>query len=430
MLRRQRRRRGPLFLDDLLGSYQPWLGSWMLQMALVVQPLISREDWLRCVEGTSFLKMVGLPLPEENEEGDHFETSRTLSKDVTRTRYRLKRQLQQLRGKVNDTDLPLFVNLRLLSEVLGLSEAEEAVLTFASALSLFPPFAEGMGEYGLAPQGRQLLARIMALLLDQDEQELLTAMRSDGVLQETGLVVVLDDGFQLTDKITLMSGMERILLQPGLTREGLMGHFLQPCSPNGLGLGDFPHLEKHGQMLVAYLGAAIRERRSGVNVFLHGPPGSGKTEFAKALAATLGCDLFESPCSDEEGEPLDDMGRLRRFSLSQRFLERSGNAMLLFDEVEDALPIASPLAFFSERMCRAGNVRARPGSTGCWRTIRHRPSGFPTAPGWTQPICVDSPIRWSSPRPQDRCGWWWPDVIWGSSSLKRDGCRGWSPTRP
>ena len=74
--------------------------------------------------------------------------------------------------------------------------------------------------------------------------------------------------------------------------------------------------------------------RTGVNIFVHGKPGTGKTELAKALAQWLGCELFEIASEDDRGDPADGDRRLRAFRAAQSFFARR-RALLLFDEVED-----------------------------------------------------------------------------------------------
>lgn len=74
--------------------------------------------------------------------------------------------------------------------------------------------------------------------------------------------------------------------------------------------------------------------RPGVNIFLHGAPGTGKSELARALAADIGCELFEVASEDADGGPVLGERRLRAFRAAQSFFSQR-NALILFDEVED-----------------------------------------------------------------------------------------------
>jgi hypothetical protein len=79
---------------------------------------------------------------------------------------------------------------------------------------------------------------------------------------------------------------------------------------------------------------AVASNRQGVNIFVYGVPGTGKSELARALAVELGCALFEVASEDEDGDPVTGERRLRAYRAAQSFFDRR-RAMLLFDEVED-----------------------------------------------------------------------------------------------
>lgn len=98
---------------------------------------------------------------------------------------------------------------------------------------------------------------------------------------------------------------------------------------------DFPHLAAPLASLDALLRSARREQRHGVNVLLYGPPGTGKTELAGVVAAGLGTTLYEIATRPPRGAPYGPEDRLRALRLAQPLLQRHGNALLMFDEIED-----------------------------------------------------------------------------------------------
>ena len=114
----------------------------------------------------------------------------------------------------------------------------------------------------------------------------------------------------------------------------LLRETITPSQPAQLRLDDYVHLEQDKALLMPYLGHALRSARAGVNVFLHGAPGTGKSEFARALAAAQRCDLFEVASEDSDGDPVNGERRLRAYRAAQTFFGRR-NALILFDEVED-----------------------------------------------------------------------------------------------
>lgn len=82
-----------------------------------------------------------------------------------------------------------------------------------------------------------------------------------------------------------------------------------------------------------------------MNVLLYGLPGTGKTQFCKALAEKLGVSLFSVGESDEDGDEPVRGERLQELRLAQRLLSRDRRSLLLFDEMEDLLSEPFPPSF-------------------------------------------------------------------------------------
>jgi SpoVK/Ycf46/Vps4 family AAA+-type ATPase len=89
------------------------------------------------------------------------------------------------------------------------------------------------------------------------------------------------------------------------------------------------------------LKGALATGAAGVNLLLHGPPGTGKTELARVLAAEAGASLFAVGEADIDGEEPTRSERLQALKRSQRLLGRRGSSLLLFDEMEDLFAEAS-----------------------------------------------------------------------------------------
>jgi SpoVK/Ycf46/Vps4 family AAA+-type ATPase len=104
-----------------------------------------------------------------------------------------------------------------------------------------------------------------------------------------------------------------------------------------LGWEDFGHVARERDFILRLLEGALAARRKGVNILLYGSPGTGKTEFCKAVAARLGVDLFGIGEADEDGDEPSRDERIDALRLSERLAIRRGKALLLFDEMEDIL---------------------------------------------------------------------------------------------
>jgi SpoVK/Ycf46/Vps4 family AAA+-type ATPase len=94
--------------------------------------------------------------------------------------------------------------------------------------------------------------------------------------------------------------------------------------------------------MIRLIGGALREKAQGINILLHGPPGTGKTELAKVLAQAAGTQLFSVGEADEDGQEPSRWDRVTAYKLAQRVVGRRFDTVLLFDEMEDLIGATRP----------------------------------------------------------------------------------------
>lgn len=136
---------------------------------------------------------------------------------------------------------------------------------------------------------------------------------------------------------TLTRLLDRASTDPGEVIDALAGKRQPPT----LGLDDFAHVDD-ADFLVRLLRGAVAGKAEGINILIHGPPGTGKTELARTLAAAAGLALHGVGEADEDGDEPDRFERVTALRVAQRLLAGRGGAALLFDEMEDLIGDARP----------------------------------------------------------------------------------------
>lgn len=225
-------------------------------------------------------------------------------------------------------------NVQRLAALLDLTGTDQRILAFAVMLHnerLLDDTADYVGPFSSTK-----VQHALAVLLGLPETAVRNALSSRGLLARTGLVQLDRGGSQgLQSKLDLLSpGFADLMVTEAQDALYLLRDTVRPTTPPQLTMADYDHVEETLAVLRPYLAQAIAGRRAGVNVLLHGAPGTGKSQLARVLAKDAGCDLFEIAAEDAQGDPLPGERRLRSFRVAQA-LFRGRPALLLFDETED-----------------------------------------------------------------------------------------------
>lgn len=255
--------------------------------------------------------------------------------------------------------------LHALARLVGLDAAGRAILGLCLRHEAVEPLeelcdhlADGCGRRHLAG----LLPRVIATLTGLGMAVVTRALAPAAPLLASGLLHVNADGTLGPARPVLRyAGNE--LAGPD-ARAALLG----PAAAASLAWADHAHLGAGADTVAAVLAGALETRARGVHVLLHGPPGTGKTEFAKTLASRLGVPLHAVTEADEGGDEPTREERLSGWRLAQS-LTAAAPALLLLDEAED---------LFAEGRDGFGEMRRAS------RVFMHRLlEGTPTPTVWT-----------------------------------------------
>ena len=342
-------------LSNATDPYRPLVAGWLIEMALCLGWYRKRRP--HCLpeifSDDEFVAATEIAVPGERDEDGDVATAvvrRTSDADFARC---LKRRLVAVRKLPVGADLPLFRNVELLAQILGLGETEKAVLTFIGALNAIQSF-RGAVSSRCAAMSNPTLFSLMASVLGRTEGEIQAAVREDAPLVASGVIKLEADRRDLEDKISLMPGLDLVLLLPQLSEADLFQRFLKRAGTTLLDVAAFPHLARDVEAIVAYLRGVLGASAPGCNVLFYGPPGTGKTELVKAIAAALGADLYEIAFADTDGNPIKGAERLRAFNMCQKMLAQRSNSILMFDEIEDVFAARNPLWFLLGGSSKAG----------------------------------------------------------------------------
>ena len=230
-----------------------------------------------------------------------------------------------------------YTNLHVVAEALALDAVEIAVLRLVLHLAVERPLRKA-GQLVSADNFSAAMVQ-MAHLLDVPRKALRRAVGKRGKLRRYGLlscrddmrreVCDLEDALQWGD---LFDADDFVLEKQ--ERAQLLRSCLLPVENATLAWDDFAHIGALRETLLHYLRHALAGGQRGVNVLLYGAPGTGKSQFAAALARELAVPCFAPLREDDDGDPLDGEARLCKAQVAQSLLG-GDKALLVFDEVED-----------------------------------------------------------------------------------------------
>jgi len=183
------------------------------------------------------------------------------------------------------------------------------------------------------------LAGLLGELAGAEPTEAARLVRRSALLR-LGLVGLCTNRQDLTE-IEVRWTLARLLDRAPSSAADLLDALVGPREAAGLPLDAFAHVEDR-DFLVRLLAGALATRAPGINLLIHGPPGTGKTELARALAAGAGAVLHAVGEVDDEGQEPNRWDRVDALQVAQRLLSRGGGAVILFDEMEDLIGDAAP----------------------------------------------------------------------------------------
>ena len=228
----------------------------------------------------------------------------------------------------------LKLNIGQLADLVGLTPTDCRLLEFAVLINAERRLDETADCLGRLSSVK--LFHVLSVILNIPETEIRSSLGAEGILSRSGLISVERSGDnQLRGKLNLLSdAFADLMISSEVAPASLLRGTVSEVDPGQLSLADYDHIQPMLDVLHPYLRHTVLTCRRGVNIFLHGAPGTGKSQLVRALASELACELFEVASEDADGDPVNGERRLRAFRAAQSFFAQR-KALVVFDEVED-----------------------------------------------------------------------------------------------
>jgi ABC-type iron transport system FetAB ATPase subunit len=241
----------------------------------------------------------------------------------------------RLDAPLSEDEQTLCDQVAVLAPRMGCTPVEADLMLLAVGLSWTTPL-DGLLPSVSAP-GRSAIYAALHRVLGGSRAELAKSLNPGGLLHDAiDLSIEGRRPARLDIECDYNSLSE--LGTPGLGVDYLLGDRLPLAPSPTLPLSAHP---RHAEAIEAarlLLDGALASKTAGVHILLHGPPGLGKSEIARALGEAVADTTVEVPSAFRNGDGNRATVRLRGWRVAQRMLAHAeGRTLLVFDEAEDAI---------------------------------------------------------------------------------------------
>lgn len=223
-------------------------------------------------------------------------------------------------------------NLDILAELLGFTKAERN-FCFHTIIAKRWSSVSSVLSSCLRLAARD--SRPMEALLECNAQEFNSAYSRKSILFQAG-VISKQSGSSDLDRMSFASGFMRAMHWNG--NGSILDTMLRGIGSTAMTRDDYAHVGETVDILCRLLVGANERGATGVNILIHGAPGTGKTELARLIPQEIGARGMAAGEVENREEDTNRAERLRDLRLAEALLsrqERRTPMFLVFDEMED-----------------------------------------------------------------------------------------------
>lgn len=251
----------------------------------------------------------------------------------------LQQQLKTMRLPLS----PIERSIDVLGEHCAISPAEKKLLLFGITIHE-NALVESVFGRCFRRVSAGLMFKILAFVLEETPADIQAGLRSDSFLSRAGMLVLDTKNFMdIEGRIELGFDLSATFEMANGNWQDMVCGVCVPARDSSLAQHDFGHMAAEWELVLAYLNGCSRSGRIGANVLLHGRPGCGKTEFARAVMAASEASGYEVIYEKLDGASLSPDARRSYYQQSSHYLEHVRPSILLVDEMDGMLEVGGSL---------------------------------------------------------------------------------------
>lgn len=163
---------------------------------------------------------------------------------------------------------------------------------------------------------------VLRCLVGGSPAKLSAKLARDGAMRKFGLI---EEDLELEDHV--------IEFLHGMRNDALSSEYFREFRGEAIPIGSHGEASAHADVLIKII--ENKGLDEGVNVLFHGPPGSGKTEFAHSLGRALSCETYEIKMT-REGPRGGGNFRFAAFNACRNAVD-SASSLVVVDEADEML---------------------------------------------------------------------------------------------